>query len=185
MKQTATQRLLDLVRASVEPPTDYQVAKVMQVTRSTVSAWRTGKGHMSMANVSRACDLAGIPQQTWEWQIRVGAEREKTAEGDIYREALKDLESYRASGEPSPNGLFALLTRGGRAAAIVAPVLMVLLGAFSPEKPASAAPIVPVNRAVLDIDYAMSWVRRIRRAWRRRFLTWFPASSFRLQGAAA
>jgi hypothetical protein len=131
---------------------------------------------MNMANVSRACELAGIPEQTWEWQIRVGAEREKTADGDIYREALKDLESYRASGEPSPNGLFALLTRGGRAAAILAPVLFVLLGVLTPEQPASAATPTPVATSEQSI---LRQIRRrrsrrwISRRWRH-FLTWFP-----------
>lgn len=159
---TATTRLLDAIRAFNGNCTDYRAGKLLGMTTATVSRWRTGVGHMSMANVSRACELAGVDADTWEWQIRIGAEREKGPDGDIYREALKDLESYRTSGEPSPNGLFALLRKGGRAAAMVAFLLLGLIGALFPEKQASAAMQAITASEPRSIDYT-NYGRRRRR----------------------
>lgn len=116
---TASTRLLDVLRASQGNCTDYRAGKLLGVTTATVSRWRTGAGHMSTANVQRACELAGIPDQTWEWNLRIGAERERGPDGDLYRQAVADLERVRQGQEPSECGLFALLTRGVRAAAIL------------------------------------------------------------------
>lgn len=143
---TATMRLLDALRAAQGNCTDYRAGKLLGMTTATVSRWRTGKSHMSMANVSRACELAGVPGDTWEWQIRIGAEREKGPDGDIYREALKDLDSYRATGKPSPNGLFAMLRHyGGHAAIILIACLGAAVGVFLPGKDAVAATRAAVN----------------------------------------
>lgn len=138
---------------------------------------------MSMANVSRACELAGIDADTWEWQIRIGAEREKGPDGDIYREAVKDLESYRATGEPATHGLIALLRNAGRAAAMVAFLLLGLIGALFPEKQASAAMHAITAGEPQSIDYT-NYGRRRRRLgdfgknWHRLFhgLFVFPAT---------
>lgn len=119
--ETATTRLLDALRASQGGITDYRAGKLLQVSTSTVSKWRVGKGHMSTANVQRACELAGL--DVWEWNLRIAAEREQGPDGDIYREAVADLERVQRGEDPSPSGLFALLTRGTRAAAILAALL--------------------------------------------------------------
>lgn len=84
---TATTRLLDAIRAAHGNCTDYRAGKLLGTTTATVSRWRTEVGHMSMANVSKACELARVPEQTWEWQIRIGAEREQGPDGDVYRDA--------------------------------------------------------------------------------------------------
>lgn len=176
---TATTRLLDALRASIEPQTDYRVAKLLAVTRSTVSAWRTRKGHMSMANIARACELAGIPEQTWEWELRIGAEREQGPDGDVYRSAVKDLESVKAGREPSPVGLFAMLRAGSRAAAIMALAFFAGISLF-PEKPASAAPL-PQGASAGSLNIML---HRMHRRRRRRWLTftWFPIATLRLAG---
>lgn len=170
---TATTRLLDALRASHDNCTDYRAGKLLGVSTSAVSRWRLGQGHMSMANVSHACELAGVAADTWEWQIRIGAEREKGPDGDIYREALKDLESFRSNGEPSPHGLFALLRNSSRAAAILAGVLTLGLVPLLSGKPASAAALEGAPAAQV-LHIMANRLRRLRRRWLR-FLFVFPA----------
>jgi hypothetical protein len=183
---TATLRLLDVLRASQGNCTDYRVSKLLSLDTAAVSKWRVGKGHMGMANIAKACELAGIPERTWEWQIRIGAEREKGPDGNIYREALRDLEAVQAGGEPSPIGFIALARRLSHVAAILACVLLGLVVSLFPEKQASAADLSVASDAH-GFYIIRSWLRagpRLRRWMRRLSWTWFPVSTFRLRAFA-
>jgi hypothetical protein len=152
---TATTRLLDVLRAANGDCTDYRAGKLLGVTTATVSRWRTEVGHMSMANVANACRLSGRPEETWLWQFVIGAEREQGPDGDVYREAVQDLERVNSGQEPSPDGIFAFLRHhGGRAAIILIACVVSFVGAFFPGRSAVAAPSSPVNFAVRDTSYA-------------------------------
>jgi len=168
---TATTRLLDALRAAQGNCTDYRVSKLLNLDTAAVSKWRVGKGHMSIATIARVCELAGIPDQTWDWQIRIGAERELGPDGDLFRDALKDLERVRAGAEPAPGGLLAWARNGGRAAAIMAFALLAG-GVLFPAKEALAASVTAGPAAChLYILLNRLWRHRRRRLWG---FTWFP-----------
>jgi transcriptional regulator with XRE-family HTH domain len=88
---TATQQLLDRIKAA-HGFSDYRIAKLMGITSASVSRWRTGVGHMSQANVLRACEILGKGEDVFRWQMRIEAERELGPDGDFARRVVLDFE---------------------------------------------------------------------------------------------
>lgn len=177
---TATTRLLDALRAANGNCTDYRAGKLLGVSTSAVSRWRVGIGHMSDANVIEACHRAGLEHRTWQWRIRIGAEREKGPDGEMYRDMLVDIERMERSQEPRKGHLVYTLIHGisGRAAAIVAAFTLTLLGVFSPQNTVRAAQPMTAQSAPANMHYAQRARRRLR-AWLR-FLFVFPAHAPRV-----
>lgn len=144
MKTTTSMRLLDAIRAGNGNCTDYRAGKLLGTSTSAISRWRTGVGHMNPTNIAKACELAGFSEQNWEWQIRIGAEREQGPDGDIFRDAVKDLDALAAGGKPAPDGILAMAARAlaaakkaGKAITLIAGLAVALLG-LAPQKPALA-----------------------------------------------
>lgn len=140
--KTASQSLLDLV-LQVQKCTDYRAGKLLGASKSSVSWWRTGNGHMSTTNVQKACELAGIPEETWYWHIIISAEREKGPDGDIYREAAEDMQRVARGERPSKQGVMQLAVRAFRKYVVVAGVaptalMLALLGMSSHSKALAA-----------------------------------------------
>jgi transcriptional regulator with XRE-family HTH domain len=102
-----SQALLDLVGTKTRA-TDYRIAKLLGVTRSAVSRWRTGDGEMSPVTVERACQLAGIVD-VFRWRILIEAEREKGPDGDFARAVRADLERLAANKPIDRNGYLGTL----------------------------------------------------------------------------
>lgn len=140
MTTTTTIKLLDALRAANGDCSDYRAGKLLGTSTSAISRWRTGIGHMSPSNIAKACELAGIIDRHWEWQIRIGAEREQGPDGDPFRDAVKDLDSIAAGGKPAPDGLIAMAERArkaGRVIKVIAGVSFALLGLIQ-QKPTYA-----------------------------------------------
>ena len=58
MKKTV--QLLDDVKAKLGLPSDYAAAKALDVTRSTVSAWRNGKATFDEDSCFRVAEILGL-----------------------------------------------------------------------------------------------------------------------------
>lgn len=142
--RTASQNLLDLV-LQAHQCTDYRAAKLLSVSKGTVSWWRTGSGHMSTSNVQKACELAGVGEETWWWHIVISAEREKGPDGDIYREAAEDLQRVARGERPSKTGVMQLAVRAFRKymciGAVSIGLMSSMLGYSSPAKALAASDI--------------------------------------------
>jgi hypothetical protein len=107
-----TQRLLDLVsEANANCSSDYRIGKLLGVSTSAVSRWRTGVGHMSQGNVVAACKVAGI-RDAWRWIVFVGSEREQGPDGDFYREVREDFEALERGGKAKKGGYLHMLIHG-------------------------------------------------------------------------
>lgn len=125
--RTASQRLLDLVRESNGDCTDYRAGKLMGVSTSAITKWRTGSGHMNADNVAKACELAGIPHRAFYWTTAVAADRETGVAREQAIQVLEDLQRMEKGLEPREGGIVhTLIHWGERAAAILA--ACVLLG---------------------------------------------------------
>lgn len=107
-QKNGTQRLLDEAARRLGGISDYRLAKLMRVTPSAVSRWRTGVGHMANNHVVQACALASLPQL--EWIARVAADRESPETGQVFRQMVADIEAAKRGKVPDPKGLFAFLT---------------------------------------------------------------------------
>lgn len=180
MNTTATVRLLDALRASQGQCSDYRVAKLLRVGEPTVSRWRNGRAHMSPENIEKACELAGL--DPWEWNLRIAAEREHGPAAEFCRQALRDLDSVRATGQMSASGIVAELTRRASRAAILAGVVIAACFAH-PEIARAGAP----SPAGSDAGSMYILLNRIRTAWRRlnrqlaRVASWLPPFPGELQ----
>lgn len=165
---TATTRLLDVLRESQGNCTDYRAGKLLGVSTSAVSRWRTGNGHMSDLNVKEACKLAGLGEaDTWRWRARVGAEREKTPAGDVFRDLLEDFERQERNEPPRPGHLMHTLANWpGRAAAIVATIIFAGASLF-PEKAAHAAFVAAGEVREVCILWLIRAAGRVRRRRRQ------------------
>jgi hypothetical protein len=137
----ATQRLIDRVRASNGNCSDYRVGKLLGVSTSAVSRWRTGTGHMSTANVEAACKAAGI-KDVFRWEMLIEAEREQGADGDFARRVRDEFRELDA-GRPAPkDGYLYQFMHGlkGR----IASILLVALGLFA-ARPSPAFTVLDVE----------------------------------------
>lgn len=174
---TATQQLLDLVRAAQGGISDYRVGKLMGVSTSAVSRWRTGDGHMSETNITAACKLLGGKPDVGRWQYFIGAEREKGPDGDHYRTMRREFETLDRGGKLDKNSPLRIFIEGvGGIVAGWAITAMVAAGMiFAPAgNQASAASF----NSSANIHYASYGRRRRRslRAWLR-FFTIFPVAT--------
>lgn len=158
--ENATTRLIDLISAANANCTDYRVGKLLEVSTSAVSRWRTGVGHMSEANVTQACKLAGI-KDVFRWQAFVGAERELGPDGDHWREIRDDFLRIDAGRQPKKDGyLYSLVhgLKGKVASMLLAGLVGVGLGAL----PAQRVRAAETGDQPQSVYYGKS-----RRGWRR------------------
>jgi len=140
--QTETRRLLELVRLANAGCSDYRLAQIMGVTRSTISLWVHGKGHMSPANVTKACALSGYRDVGRE-QMFIAAEREKGPDGAFYREFKDDLLKVERGEEPSEHGWVRQIIEGvGKHAAALIFALVAGFSGFAPSPAHAAGPSV-------------------------------------------
>jgi len=165
--ENATTRLLDLLRASQGGCTDYRVAQLLGVTRSTVSRWRTGEGHMSEANIMEAAKHLGPRFDVGRAMVFIGAEREKGPDGEYYRRARRDFEIVESGGTLPDDSLLRIFIEGlnGKVAAILASVGLALAMVLAPVKPATAATFSADNCGPVYTLCEVRIRRRRRAAW--------------------
>jgi hypothetical protein len=98
--ETSTIRLLNLIAQANGNCSDYRIGKLIDVTDSAVSRWRTGNGHMGQSAIIRACKAAG-QADIFRWQVEIGAEREKEADGDFYRKVRDEFHALDTHQKPT------------------------------------------------------------------------------------
>lgn len=77
MADSATNDLLDVFKATISPESDYNVSKVLGVTRQRVSQWRNGHNGMGDERAIELCEAVwpGDDAKKIEWLARLAADR--------------------------------------------------------------------------------------------------------------
>jgi len=107
MKPDYLDQLIEL--ASKAAGSDYKLAKMLEVNRSSVSQWRSGKKPCPAGDVALMAEIAGLEPVDWTARA-VAAQYEGSEKGKRLREALK--KALAATG-------VALVSSGAQAAAAV------------------------------------------------------------------
>lgn len=106
-------QLIDL--ASHKAGSDYKLAKMVNVSRQTVSNWRHAKKTCPVADVVLMAEIAGLESEKWAARAIV-AQYEGTPKGDmLYRALGKALLATGAalvSGGASAHPIFSIVDKG-------------------------------------------------------------------------
>lgn len=168
--ETATTRLLDLIRQAHGNCTDYRAGKLLGVSTSAISRWRVGAGHMSPALIIKACQLAG-ERDVFRWEMYIGAERERGPDGEFFRKVSKEFRALDQQEQPQKDWYLYPFIKG--LGGLVPALLLACIGIAASSNSLAATVDYSTNSGTSL--YIMRTRRRERRRIKRLLALIFPA----------